>query len=72
MMKLLTRKDAREKFTEEEVKDLFIQVRSKVNTLEEIEQEIRKIYDSSLELLSDEDSRGILVFDESMSSWGNS
>lgn len=63
-MKLLTRKDAREKFTEEEAKSLFIQIRSKVNTLEEIEQEIRKIYDSSLELLSDEDSRGILIFGE--------
>lgn len=67
MVKLLTRKDAREKFTEEQTRKLFIQVRSKVNTLEEIEQEIRKIYDSSLELLSDEDSRGILVFGESSS-----
>lgn len=66
-MKLLTRKDAREKLTEEEARDLFIQVRSKINTLEEIEQEIRTIYDSPLELLSDEDSRGILVFGESSS-----
>lgn len=66
-MKLLTRKDAREKLTEEEARDLFVQVRSKRNTLEEIEQEVRTIYDSPLELLSDEDSRGILVFGESSS-----
>ena len=66
--KLATRKDIRERLSEEEARDLFIKVRTK-NTNNEIEFELRKIYDSSLDSLSDEDSRGILIFDESLTSW---
>lgn len=64
--KLVTRKDIRERMSEQDARELLIEVRSKVNTLEEIESELRKIYDSPIEVLIDEDSRDILLFDESI------
>ena len=64
--KLATRKDIRERMSEQDARELLIEVRSKVNTLEEIESELRKIYDSPIEVLIDEDSRDILLFDESI------
>jgi len=63
--KLATRKDIRDKMLEEQARELFLQANSKFNTPEEIELEIRKIYDSSFESLLDEDSRGVLLFDKS-------
>lgn len=69
--KLATRKDIRDRMSEQDARELLIEVRSKVNTLEEIESEIRKIYDSSIEVLIDEDSRDILLFDESTIYDGN-
>lgn len=65
--KLATRKDIRERLSEQEAKVFLIKVRSKFNSQEEIESEIRKIYDSSFESLLDEDLRGVLLFDESTS-----
>ena len=49
--KLATRKDIRERMSEQDARELLIEVRSKVNTLEEIESELRKIYDSPIEVL---------------------
>ena len=63
IIKFATRKDFRERVTKNEAMEFLLSVR-KQNTKEEIEAEIRKIYDSSLEVLSDEDSRGILLFGE--------
>lgn len=68
--KLATRKDIRERMSEQDARELLIEVRSKVNTLEEIESELRKIYDSPIEVLIDEDSRDILLFDESIRYYG--
>lgn len=65
--KLATRKDIRERLSEQEARVFLLKVRSKFNSLEEIESEIRKIYDSSFESLSDEDLRGVLLFDEATS-----
>lgn len=63
-----TRKDFREKFTEQEAREFFIQIRTR-NSIEEIETELRKIYDSSLEELSSEGESGILIFGETATSW---
>ena len=65
--KLATRKDIREQLSEQEARVFLLKVRSKFNSLKEIESEIRKIYDSSFESLSDEDLRGVLLFDEATS-----
>ena len=64
IIKLATRKDIRKRMTEEEARDFLTSARKGRNTQEEIETEIRKIYDSSLELLADEDERGVLLFGE--------
>lgn len=69
--KLATRKDIRDRMSEQDARELLIKVRSKVNTPEEIESEIRKIYDSPIELLIDEDSKDVLLFDESIKYDGN-
>lgn len=63
IIKFATRKDFRERVAKNEAMEFLSSVR-KQNTKEEIEAEIRKIYDSSLDVLSDEDSRGILLFGE--------
>jgi hypothetical protein len=63
IQKLATRKDIRGRMSEDEARKLFIQVRTD-KTREEIEQELRKIYDSSLDVLSEEDLRGVLLFGE--------
>lgn len=63
IIKFATRKDFRERVTKNEAMEFLLSVR-KQNTKEEIEAEIHKIYDSPLEVLSDEDSRGILLFGE--------
>ena len=63
VIKLATRKDLRERMSENNAREFLILVRKR-NTQEEIETEIRKIYDSTIEDLSDEDSRGILLFGE--------
>lgn len=65
--KLATRKDIRERLSEQEARVFLLKVRSKFNLREEIESEIRKIYDSSFESLSDEDLRGVPLFDEATS-----
>jgi hypothetical protein len=63
--KYLSRYDCRVKFTEEQTRKLFLEVRKK-NTAEEIENELRKIYDSSLGDLELEDRAGILIFDSTL------
>lgn len=63
IIKFATRKDFRERVAKNEAMEFLLSVR-KQNTKEEIESEIRKIYESSLEVLSDEDERGILLFGE--------
>lgn len=63
IIKFATRKDFRERLSENEAMEFLTSVRKK-NTKEEIEAEIRKIYDSPQEVLSDEDSLGILLFGE--------
>lgn len=65
-VKVATRKDFREKYTESEAREIFLLVRKK-NTEEEIELELRKIYDSSLDDLSLEEESGLLLFGETMS-----
>lgn len=75
--KLTTRKDVRDRLTEEEARDLFSWCKKKSEengkqykySDEEIESEVRKIYESSSESLLDEDSRGVLLFDESATCW---
>lgn len=67
-IKVATRKDFRERYTENEAREIFLLVRKK-NTKEEIEVELRKIYDSSLEDLVSEDKSGLLLFGETMTSW---
>lgn len=63
IIKFATRKDFRERVAKNEAMEFLLSVR-KQNTKEEIESEIRKIYESSLEVLSAEDSCGILLFGE--------
>lgn len=65
--KLATCKDIRERLSKQEAKVLLLKVRSKFNSQEEIESEIRKIYDSYFESLSDEDLKSVLLFNESTS-----
>ena len=62
-IKFLSRKDFREKFTEQEAKE-FLTKAITTKSKEEIETELRKIYDSSLEELSSEDESGIIIFDK--------
>lgn len=68
IIKVATRKDFREKYTESEAREILMLVRKK-NTEREIELELRKIYDSSLEDLSLEEESGLLLFGETMTSW---
>lgn len=63
IIKFATRKDFRERVARDEAMEFLLSVR-KQNTKEEIESEVRKIYESSLEVLSAEDSHGILLFGE--------
>ena len=64
IIKFATRKDIRKRMTEDDARSFLTSVRKRHNTQEEIDAEIRKIYDSSLDVLSDEDKRGVLLFGE--------
>ena len=64
IIKFATRKDIRKRMTENDARSFLTSVRKRHNTQEEIDAEIRKIYDSSLDVLSDEDKRGVLLFGE--------
>lgn len=64
IIKLATRKDIRERMNENDARLFLTSVRKNHNTQEEIESEIRNIYDTPSEVLSDEDRRGILLFGE--------
>lgn len=64
IIKFATRKDIRKRMTEDDARSFLTSVRKRHNTQEEIDVEIRKIYDSSLDVLSDEDKRGVLLFGE--------
>lgn len=64
VIKLATRKDIRERMNENDARLFLTSVRKRHNTQEEIEAEIRKIYSSSLDVLSDEDECGVLLFGE--------
>jgi len=68
--KYSSRKDIRDEFTEEEARNMFFQFKEECEkqggkqyySNEEIEAELRIIYDSSSESLEDEDSRDVLLF----------
>ena len=64
IIKFATRKVIRKRMTEDDARSFLTSVRKRHNTQEEIDAEIRKIYDSSLDVLSDEDKRGVLLFGE--------
>lgn len=64
IIKFATRMDIRKRMTENDARLFLTSVRKRHNTQEEIESEIRKIYDSSLDILSDEDKCGVLLFGE--------
>lgn len=64
IIKFATRKDIRKRMTENDARSFLTSVRKRHNTQEEIDAEIRKIYDSSMDVLSDEDKRGVLLFGE--------
>ena len=64
IIKFATRKDIRKRMTEDDARSFLTSVRKRHNTQEEIDAEIRKIYDSPLDVLSDEDKRGVLLFGE--------
>ena len=63
IIKLATRKDIRERMNEADARSFLTSVR-KHNTQEEIEAEIRKIYDAPSSVLSNEDKCGVLLFGE--------
>lgn len=67
--KIATRKDVRDRLTENEARMMLMKHHSPHLSEEDIEKEIRKIYDSSLEELSDEDCNGIPLFGGTPTKW---